>query len=200
MASYARTFQRRVETVFEEFKRSRKIWDELNAEGFTTGSRLINAVIERQYADDMGYWHPVLRQSFPQLIPTYEEKMTSIIQQEQDKLNGTLDRLTKQYTKMTTFLKELMAIDKRMQDLLQDPGRALFKTCPVQFYVKQVSQIVTMYEQELASKRRIVEGMVDIDSQQQGMAVMSMWLNQSHLQIDTIRQFEEICDVEIAAP
>ncbi|KAI8066847.1 hypothetical protein BC940DRAFT_319701 [Gongronella butleri] len=196
--AYLGTFQRRVETVLIEFQRSRTYWKELNDEGFTTASRLVNTHIQALYADDLGYWHPVLRQAFPNLMPRYEAKMAARVQQELGKLQGTVGRMDKQYTKMRTFYRELRAIEKRAHDLAHDPNMPLFKTCPIHVFGDRVQQLVQMYESELASKRLLVQGaLTSVKSQQEGMALLSVWLNQSQLHDDAIAEFQAICDAEL---
>ncbi|CAO3587553.1 unnamed protein product [Absidia cylindrospora] len=198
MSTHIGTIQRRIETLLVEFKQSRNIWQELNTEGLPAASKLVNSVIQSRYSDDLAYWHPSLQQEYPNIIKKYEHKMNKLIEQDYNKVSVILERMAKQYAKMATFAQEFIAIEKRASQVLENAELPIFKTCPIHIFVKRTSDIVAMYGKELALKRRLVEhGFKQISSQENGMSLLSVWLNQPTLYDHVIQEFDDICKVEL---
>jgi hypothetical protein len=55
-----------------------------------------------------------------------------------------------------------------------------------------------MYTKELGCKRRLVEeGFGQIKSQEEGMVMLSAWLNQPALGDHMIHEFDDVCNVEL---
>ncbi|KAI8092841.1 uncharacterized protein BX664DRAFT_328287 [Halteromyces radiatus] len=198
MTTHLGTLQRRVETVLVEFKRSRNTWNELNVEGFPAANKLINTVIQSKYSDDLGYWHPSLRQEFPNIIQKYDIKLKKLIEQDDKKVMVILERMAKQQIKMMTFIREFIAIQQRVGQVLENDQIPLFKTCPIHVFVQRSKIIIDMYTQELYSKQLMVQqGMKEISNQEEGLALLSAWQNQPSICEKTIQEFEDICNVEL---
>ncbi|KAI8330903.1 hypothetical protein BC941DRAFT_439876 [Chlamydoabsidia padenii] len=198
MSTHLGTLQRRVETILVEFKRSRNIWAELNAEGFPVANQLVNSVIQSRYSEDVVYWHPVLRQEFPNIIQKYEQKMKIKIKQDLARLGLIVDRMAKQQNKMVMFAREFAAIRKRAGQVLENDQVPLFKTCPIDVFEKRTKDIVAIYSEELESKQKLVDkGFKHVSSQDEGMGLLSVWLNQPSLNDNKIQEFDDICQVEL---
>ncbi|SAM01179.1 hypothetical protein [Absidia glauca] len=194
------TLQRRAETILVEFKRARNTWAELNTEGFPVANQLVNGVIQSRYSEDVAYWHPILRQEFPNLVQKYEQKMKIRIAQQKAKLLIIMDRMAKQNGKMVMFAREFTAIRQRAGQVITDADHVpLFKTCPIHVFVEKRTQgILDMYTKELGCKRRLIEdGFGQIKSQEEGMIMLSAWLNQPALCDHAIQEFDDLCSVEL---
>lgn len=57
-----------------------------------------------RYSDDLAYWHPSLRQEFPNIIKMYEHKMNKMIEQDYNKVVVILERMVCLLKKMLTLL------------------------------------------------------------------------------------------------
>ncbi|CAO3644983.1 unnamed protein product [Cunninghamella blakesleeana] len=179
-------------------KDSRVIWKELNDEGFPIMNKLINNVIQSKYSDEMAYWHPALILEFPNIVQKYHSKMNKKIDYEYERLVVILDRMSKQQVKMINYAREMEIIEKRMKDILSDVHIPLFKTCPIEVFVKKVQEIVNMFTEELISKKILLETKpIHISSQEEGISFISVWLNQPKLNDGLIKDFEDICEIEL---
>lgn len=54
-----------------------------------------------------------------------------------------------------------------------------------------------MYTQELNLKKSIISSIEIINERDKIMVMLSSWLNQPFINNETIKEFEEICEVEI---
>ncbi|CAO3624861.1 unnamed protein product [Cunninghamella echinulata] len=161
-------------------------------------NKLINNIIQSKYSEELAYWHPVLIQEFPNIIQMYYAKMNKKIEYEYERLVVILDRMSKQHVKMINYAREIIIIEKRMSELLPDRQTPLFKTCPIEFFVKRIQEIVDMFSEELISKKLLLEQKpTQISSQEEGITFISVWLNQPKMNDSLIKDFEDICEIEL---
>ncbi|KAI8379755.1 uncharacterized protein BYT42DRAFT_569914 [Radiomyces spectabilis] len=200
MAQSVGTIQRRLESVLDDFKQARTYWHDINREGFSRANTLVNAVIQSRYVDNNAYWHPMLVMEFPDLKRAYDGKMKIIIRRHEEQLSDSLRKLARQHDKMQGYLVELQAIYKRAQQLFDAPEvMPLYRTCSLSVFVQRSNDIVAMYSKELSTKQMMLglNGLQHVKTREEGLTLLSIWLNEPRILESVIQEFEEICSFEM---
>ncbi|KAI7849913.1 hypothetical protein BDC45DRAFT_264447 [Circinella umbellata] len=202
MSQAVGSLKRRIETVLEDFKRARATWYEISTDGFSTANALVNATIQSRYVDEPGYWHPALLQEFPNVVHAYHKKMQWIIRQHHDKLTSITQKMRKQYDKMRQQFMEVQAISKRLVDLQGEEyvqTVPLYKTCPMIVYVNRMEAIVSMYTNAMRTVDMLLaeKGMLNVKSREEGLTLLSTWMNHPSINDSVITEFEDLLKIEI---
>ncbi|CAO3666139.1 unnamed protein product [Umbelopsis vinacea] len=196
------TLQRRVQTIFGDIN-ARNIWDELNADGFTLANALVNAKFQQQYAEDSSYWHPALVHALPDIQVSYERKMET-------KANEINDSLVKLTGKMHTQLIKMENLVNQLQDtyqrLVQLKGRnfadtlPFYATCSLLNFLERAKHLIEMYKSEYQSKSSLIstQGLQSCKSNNEGLVMLSIWLNQPSLRTKDLHDLDELCDIEMS--
>src|SRR5438067_1728956 len=74
---------------------------------------------------------------------------------------------------------------------------SLFLTCPLETFVNKSLAIFNMYTQELHLKQNIIASIEMINESEKIMTTLSSWLNQPFINYEKIKEFEDICEIEI---
>ncbi|KAI9357854.1 hypothetical protein BD770DRAFT_388502 [Pilaira anomala] len=196
MAHNIGTLQRRLITLIEEFKRARDTWEEINSHAFPLANTLTNSVIQSRYVDEPQYWHPLLTTEFPDLIQKFDRKMQVIIQKQNEGLLDLVEKMGKQYTKMQNQLREVCT----MYDGTKTTGidMPIFKTCTLKNYMQRMQILVNMYSLELETKRSLVSnGIKNILTREEGVVLLSIWINQPSLVKSSLQEWVDICTTEM---
>ncbi|KAI9493463.1 hypothetical protein BDB00DRAFT_823164 [Zychaea mexicana] len=202
MAQVVASLKRRLETILEDFKRARATWHEISTDGFSTANALVNATIQSRYVDEPAYWHPALLQEFPNVVHAYHKKMEWIIKQNHEKLSTIALKMGKQHEKMKQQVAEVQAISKRLCDLQGETfvqSVPLYKTCPMIIYVNRITSIVAMYASAMKTVDTLLgeKGMSNVRSRQEGLALLSTWINHPSINDSVISEFDDLCRIEI---
>ncbi|KAI8076631.1 uncharacterized protein B0P05DRAFT_545252 [Gilbertella persicaria] len=198
------TIQRQLSTLFEEFKRTQDTWEELNSHAFPLASSLTNSVILSKYVDEPQYWHPLLSLEFPDIIQKYDAKMQRIIEQQHTKLDDLVEKMAKQQNKMKQYRKELNAICERAENINGQAfvkHQAIFQTCSLDFFASRMEKIIDMYSRELLTKRSLLDksekGFKNILSREEGVVLLSIWINQPSIVKSFLQEWQDICATEM---
>ncbi|KAG0180065.1 hypothetical protein DFQ29_001286 [Apophysomyces sp. BC1021] len=200
MAQLIGSIRRRLETVLEEFKRSRSTWNELNSDAFASVNTLVNSVIQSRYIDETAYWHPVLLQEFPNIVQQYDQKMSRVIDRHCQKVETFVQKMANQHRKMKHQVAELHALHQRLKDLGDDyANRPLYKTCPMVIFGINEQGIVEMFTKELATKQSMLkeDGWKQIKRREEGLVWISVWLNQPNIVDAVVHEFDDLCRAEL---
>lgn len=124
---------------------------------------------------------------------------------------------------MKQQLSELHVICKRASDLRGDSfveHEPLFKTCPMRTYGKSIryakkgsldlisdaivvrfESIVNMYSDAMGVIESLLsnKGFKHIKSREEGLGLLSIWIHHPSIDEHVIKEFEELCQVEIYA-
>ncbi|KAJ8655524.1 hypothetical protein O0I10_008810 [Lichtheimia ornata] len=204
MAQAIDTLKRRLETILYDFKRARSTWHEISDHTLSDVNALVNALIQSRYVDDAAYWHPALCMEYPNMTQAYNKKIQWVIDQHHNKVSSMVDKMGKQHDKMRQQISELHVICKRASDLRGDSfveHEPLFKTCPMRTYVVRFESIVAMYTDAMGVLGSLLsnKGFKDIKSREAGLSILSIWIHQPSINDDYIKEFEELCEIEIHA-
>ncbi|CAH1756851.1 12409_t:CDS:2 [Entrophospora sp. SA101] len=194
------TIKRRLETFLNEFKRLRKNWDELNDECLTLANSFFNTKLQEQNADYPEYWIEEFEE-FLNLKENYEKKMSKKVTELWNSLKLIFDKMIAQYTKMKI---QILQMESLLEESCESLGEeftydtSLYLTCPLEIFVNRSITIFEMYTKELDLKQKIIltnnEIVVD---REKAMIILSSWINQPFIDDWAIKEFENICDVEI---
>ncbi|KAG2177555.1 hypothetical protein INT44_008067 [Umbelopsis vinacea] len=197
------TIRRRVQTIFFDIGRARNIWDELNSDGFTLANALVNAKIQQQYAEDTSYWHPALTHAIKDIRVSYERKMEASIMDINESLSKITTKMNTQLVKMENLVNQLKDTYKRLVDLqgkqFADTS-PLYATCPMLNFVERASDVLIMYQSEYKTKMSLVsgDGLRNCKNNDEGLVLLSAWLNQPSLRTKDLEDLDELCDIEMA--
>ncbi|CEG71972.1 hypothetical protein RMATCC62417_07609 [Rhizopus microsporus] len=202
MAYNIGTIQRQLSSLIEDFKRTRNTWDEINSHAFPTANKLSNSIIQSRYADESEYWHPLLTFEFQNIIQQYEYKMQTIIKKQHDQLVDLVQKMEKQHSKMQNQFKDLYSICLQVKKVHGDEflkTKSIYKTCPLDTYRKRMKELVEMYSKELETKKRLVsdQGFASIQSKDEAMVLLSIWINQPSIVMSIIEEWDDLCTVEM---
>ncbi|CAO3677899.1 unnamed protein product [Rhizopus stolonifer] len=203
MAFNIGTIQRQLSTLIEEFKRSRNTWEEINSHAFPTANKLSNAIIQLRYVDETEYWHPLLIMEFPNITQKFELKMQVIVKRHNDQLLDLVEKMGKQYNKMQNQYRDLCGICRQTKGVHGEEflyKQAIYKTCSLDSFRNRMRAILDMYSREVETKKSLVsneKGFLSIKSRDEGMVLLSMWINQPGLIISTLQEWEDICTTEM---
>ncbi|KAI9313227.1 hypothetical protein BX666DRAFT_1980911 [Dichotomocladium elegans] len=178
-------------------------------------------LVNKRYVDDPSYWHPGLCNEFPDIVQAYNAKMSWIIGQHLEKLWKIVQQMVrwtisfflplptsffrikkKQQDKMKQQLSELGMICKRSRDLRGEEfveHEPLYRTCPMRIFVTRFESIVHMYEdaQKVLDSLLGPEGFTNVKSREEGLALLSIWIHHPSIDDDAVREFEELCEIEV---
>ncbi|KAF1807644.1 hypothetical protein V8B55DRAFT_1467419 [Mucor lusitanicus] len=204
MAQNIGTLQRKLSTLIEELLRARSTWDEINSHAFPAANTLTNLVIQSRYVDETQYWHPQLTMEFPNIIQKFDAKMQLLIQKQNAVLAELVDKMAKQYTKMQNIQKELLTVYERTRDshgAAFVDQQAVFLTCPLKTYMARLGTITDMFKSELNTKRSMVSatGFSGLTTREEGVVLLSIWLNQPSIVKSTLQDWDDICSTEMNA-
>ncbi|KAI8997185.1 hypothetical protein BDB01DRAFT_845863 [Pilobolus umbonatus] len=200
MAFNLGTTQRQLGSIIEDFKKARDTWTELNSHGFPIANTLTNSVIQSRYVDEVQYWHPVLTHEFPNLRQKYDSKMQVIIQKDMSKLEDIVNKMAKQYHKMQNQYNELCVICDRTMEMKGKEyihTQPMYETCPLSVFQQRMEVILSMYSAELEVKRSTVTGLRNIMKREEGLVLLSIWINQPSLVKSTLQEWEDVCTTEM---
>ncbi|KAG2185967.1 hypothetical protein INT43_002405 [Umbelopsis isabellina] len=197
------TIQRRVQTIFFDIGRARKIWDELNSDAFTLANALVNSKIQQGYADDIAYWHPALTQALPDIRERHEQKLEIKINDTNEALTMLAKKMHTQLSKMENQVKQLEDNYQRLADLYgQDfaDSKPLYATCPLLNFVERANNMLDMYKAEYKSKELLISnsGLRNCKNNDEGLVLLSVWLNQPNLRTKELKDLDELCDIEMS--
>ncbi|KAI7899837.1 uncharacterized protein BX663DRAFT_519667 [Cokeromyces recurvatus] len=202
MSNNIGTIQRRLGTIIEEFKRARNTWEEINSHAFPYANELTNSVIQSRYVDEQQYWHPSLTLNFPNIIEKFDHKMNIIIETQNQKLIDLVEKMAKQHNKMQNQLRDLYTVYDNVKKMNGDQfvnSQPIFQTCPLITYLNRMQTIIDMYKKELNTKNSCIssKGFKSVLSREEGVVLLSVWINQPHLIKSTIQEWDDICKTEI---
>ncbi|GAA5807018.1 hypothetical protein MFLAVUS_000367 [Mucor flavus] len=199
MAHNLGTLQRRLITLIEEFKRARDSWEEINSHAFPLANTLTNSVIQSRYVDEPQYWHPLLTMEFPNLIQQFDRKMQVLVEKQNESLCDLVEKMGKQYNKMQNQLRELCTLyDRTKATNEQVDMQPIFKTCSLNNYMQRMKILVKMYSKELETKRSLVSnGIKNILTREEGVVILSIWINQPSLVKSSLQEWVDICTTEM---
>ncbi|KAH8552613.1 hypothetical protein BGW37DRAFT_489639 [Umbelopsis sp. PMI_123] len=197
------TIRRRVQTIFFDIGRARNIWDELNSDGFTLANAVVNAKIQQQYAEDISYWHPAFTHAIKDIRVSYERKMEATITEVNESLSKITSKMHAQLIKMENLVNQLMDTYNRLVELqgkqFADTS-ALYSTCPLVNFVERANNMLIMYQSEYQTKISLVssEGLRSCKNNDEGLVLLSTWLNQPNLRTKDLHDLDELCEIEMA--
>ncbi|KAI9481485.1 MAG: Homeodomain-like protein [Benjaminiella poitrasii] len=202
MSNNIGTIQRRISAIIEEFRRSRNTWDEINSHAFPLVNDLTNSVIHSRYVDEPQYWHPALTLDFPNIAEKFDSKINTIIEDQNTKLIDLVEKMAKQCNKMQNQLNDLYTIYNNAKVLHGDQfvnAQAIFQTCPIITYLNRMQVIVDMYKKELNTKQSCVssKGFKGLLNREEGIALLSIWINQPSIVKATVQEWDDICTTEM---
>ncbi|KAF9298496.1 hypothetical protein BGZ88_006361 [Linnemannia elongata] len=239
------SFERKAIGILYDFQKSRKVWGDLVSDGLTQANALVNVQLQQGYVDGAGYWPPALDQ-FLDLKDRFESKL----QKKADALaldfETTFTKMSAQYSKMKLQTSQFEYL---MEEATESFGEAYTysdpfgTTCTLEQIWIQLERVFSLYTQQIALNREILDqlvarnqhqqnpafsapsqpggeessiagsgrsertGSVDVSTvgilapmprdKDQGMILLSAWLNQPHLKPDTLATFDEFCQVEM---
>ncbi|EXX73258.1 hypothetical protein RirG_061890 [Rhizophagus irregularis DAOM 197198w] len=105
-----------------------------------------------------------------------------------------------QYTKMKI---QILQMESLLEESCESLGEEftydtpLYLTCPLETFVNKSGNILNMYTQELNLKKSIISSIEIINERDKIMVMLSSWLNQPLINIEIIKEFEEVCEIEI---
>lgn len=69
------------------------------------------------------------------------------------------------------------------------------------YIVERFESIVAMYTDAMGLLGSLLsnKGFKDIKSREQGLSILSIWIHQPSINDDYIKEFEELCEIEIHA-
>ncbi|GAA5797185.1 hypothetical protein HPULCUR_002564 [Helicostylum pulchrum] len=191
MAHNLGTVQRRLITLIEEFKRARDSWEEINSHAFPLANTLTNSVIQSRYVDESQYWHPLLTMEFPNLIQQFDRKMQILVEKQNESLCDLVEKMNQ--------LRELCTLyDRTKATNEQVDMQPIFKTCSLNNYIQRMNILVKMYAMELETKRSLVSnGIKNILTREEGVVILSIWINQPSLVKSSLQEWVDICTTEM---
>ncbi|KAI9253978.1 hypothetical protein BDA99DRAFT_519512 [Phascolomyces articulosus] len=128
--------------------------------------------------------------------------MQWIIQQHHDKLSSMVQKMRKQHDKMQQQIKEIQAISTRLGELHGETyvkTVPLYKTCPMTVYVDRIAAIVGMYTSAMETVDSLLgeKGMSHVKSREEGLTLLSTWMNHPSINECVISEFEDLLKIEI---
>nr|CAG8445948.1 9625_t:CDS:2 [Entrophospora candida]CAG8451555.1 1000_t:CDS:2 [Entrophospora candida] len=181
------TIKRRLETFLNEFKRLRKNWDELNDECLTLANSFFNTKLQEQNTDYPEYWIEEFEE-FLNLKENYEKKMSKKVSELWNSLKLIFDKMIAQYTKMKI---QILQMESLLEESCESLGEeftydtSLYLTCPLEIFELDLKQKIILMNNEIVVDR------------EKAMIILSSWINQPLIDDWAIKEFENICDVEI---
>ncbi|KAK4517519.1 uncharacterized protein ATC70_000858 [Mucor velutinosus] len=202
MAQNSGTLQRKLTTLVEELKRACTTWEEINSHSFPVANTLTNLAIQSRYVDETQYWHPQLTMEFPNIIQKFDSKIQLLIQRQNAVLADLVEKMAKQYAKMLNIHRELLTVYERTRDshgAAFVDQQAIYLTCPLKTYVERISTITDMFKSELNTKRSMVSaaGFSSLTTREEGMVLLSIWINQPSIVESTLQDWDDICSTEM---
>ncbi|CAG8545301.1 12615_t:CDS:2 [Ambispora leptoticha] len=202
------TVKRRLKPLLNEIVKTFQIWDDLNNDCFTVANSLINTRLEERYVDHPELW-PSELSSFsstskdPDLKQRYSEKLN-------DQIAELSQMLVQIFEKMETHClsiqhRSVSQVEMLYADACNTLGpdfcssTPVFFTCSLDRYLNQVKEIQTMYTREMKFKQRMIkeELMSKIKVREEGMVLLSAWLNQPSIDFERRSEIVEIWKVEM---
>ncbi|CAB4384161.1 hypothetical protein RhiirA5_497941 [Rhizophagus irregularis] len=194
------TIKRRLKTLLSEFKRARQIWSELNDDGLEIANSLMNIKLQERKVDYSIYWKNDL-DNLPDLEENYETKnLNENYKNLSQSLRQIFEKMGIQYTKMKI---QILQMESLLEESCESLGEEftydtpLYLTCPLETFVNKSGNILNMYTQELNLKKSIISSIEIINERDKIMVMLSSWLNQPLINIEIIKEFEEVCEIEI---
>ncbi|CAG8481375.1 12929_t:CDS:2 [Ambispora gerdemannii] len=215
------TVKRRLKPLLNEIVKAFQIWDDLNNDCFTVANSLVNTRLKERYVDHPELWPSELSpfsvtttSKFPDLKQRYSEKLN-------DQISELAQMFVRIFDKMETHcLNKLHRSVSQVEMLYVEACNTLgpdFCTSTPKHYarkqtyvingiilisiqlVNHVKEILTMYAREIKFKHRIVkeELLSKIKVREEGMVLLSSWLNQPSIDIERRSEIEEIWKVEM---
>ncbi|CAO3655555.1 unnamed protein product [Mucor hiemalis] len=111
--------------------------------------------------------------------------------------------MAKQYNKMNAQYKELCAIYERTKDTNGQEfvnKQPIYQTCPLITFMQRMEIILEMYRAELNTKRSLVSdknGIKTILTREEGVVLLSIWINQPSLTKSILQEWQDICTTEM---
>lgn len=65
------------------------------------------------------------------------------------------------------------------------------------YIVNRMKTIISMYDKELVSKKSCLKGFKDIQTREEGVVLLSIWIQQPNISQSVLEEWEEICTMEI---
>ncbi|KAG0260396.1 hypothetical protein BG011_001925 [Mortierella polycephala] len=243
------TIERRAIGILRDFQRSRKVWGDLVSDGLTQANTLVNVQLQQGYVDSAGYWPPALDR-FTDLKDRFESKLQKKADALAFDFETTFTKMSAQYSKMKLQTSQFEYLIEEATETFgeaftyRDP---LGATCTLEQIWVQLERVFSLYTQQIALNREILDQLVARSQQHQpkffsstsksidgkdtksipdtegcisetgrasnhgimgivppiprdkdqGMILLSAWLNQPHLKSEALATFDEFCRVEL---
>ncbi|RHZ70271.1 hypothetical protein Glove_273g20 [Diversispora epigaea] len=199
------TLKRRLKTLLNDFERARKIWDELNDYGLTFANSLVNLKFQERKVKLPTYSTTTIITTTHSTISNdefsnlKEKKITDLSQS----FNLILEKMILQYTKMKMQIMQMEFLLEEACESLGDEfvyNTPLYLTCTLEVFVHNSINIFNMFTKEIDLKLKIgnsiQQTIINIEYEQT-IVLLSTWLNQPYVDNNKIKEFENICEIEL---
>ncbi|KAI9267414.1 hypothetical protein BY458DRAFT_196929 [Sporodiniella umbellata] len=129
--------------------------------------------------------------------------MQVIVKRHNSQLLDLIEKMEKQLNKMQNQYKDLCDIYRQAKGVHGEDflyTKAIYKTCTLHSFRDRMKAILNMYIQEVETKKSLVsnrKGFSNIKSRDEGITLLSIWINQPSLITPILQEWDDICATEM---